>query len=64
MTTYHYVMRTHSHTDKQQLWKVMSRRIKDPHDARSWKEWMEVEEKEANPRSKHTFFIITKEEDD
>ena len=63
MATYHYVMRTHSHNDRQQLWKVMSRRIADKHDAQSWLEWCEVEEKRDHPRSKHTFFLITKEDD-
>ncbi len=55
---YYYVMRTYSHTDKQQLWKVVSRRIKNKNDAETWKELCEKTEK----NKKHNFFIISKKE--
>jgi hypothetical protein len=61
--TYHYVMRTHSHTDHQCLWKVVSRRIHNRQDAENWMDHMQKEELRAHPRSKHEFFIITKEEE-
>ena len=54
----YYVMRSHSHTDRQQLWKVMSRPIKDEETARAWMDY--VESMETNP--KHKFFLIQKEE--
>lgn len=50
----YYVCRTHSHTDKQCLWKVVSRPIVRLQDAESWKSFMESEE--LNKR--HKFFII------
>ncbi len=52
----YFVMRTHSHTDKQQLWKVMSRGFKDRRDAVSWMEY----QKDICTIKKHDFFIITK----
>jgi hypothetical protein len=42
---YYYVVRTHSHTDKQQLWKVMSRRMSDMFTATGWKATCECMEK-------------------
>jgi hypothetical protein len=56
---YYYVMRTHSHTDLQQLWKVMTRRIADKHDAEFERDFAKKECK--NP--KHEFFLIEKWEE-
>jgi hypothetical protein len=56
----HYVMRTHSHTDKQHLWKVMSRGFKNRRSADEWKDFWEVTYKEQ--RKKHKFFIVSREE--
>lgn len=50
----YFVVRTHSHTDKQQLWKVMSRGFSSMQDALNWKEYCELSE--LNP--KHNFFIV------
>ena len=58
MTKYYYVIRTHSHTDKQQLWKVMSRRMLDKCEAETWLDVLK--DMETNPR--HEFFLVTKEE--
>lgn len=55
----HFVMRTHSHTDLQMLWKVMSRGFKDKHDAENWAEYCEFIEK--NPE--HNFFVVTVEDE-
>lgn len=53
----YYVMRTHSHTDRQQWWKVMSRPIQHKSDAEVWKSHCEQNEK----NEKHEFFIIEKD---
>jgi len=52
--SYFYVLRTHSHTDRQQLWKVMSRPMKHRTDAETWQSFCESQEK--NPA--HSFFIV------
>jgi hypothetical protein len=59
MKTYYYVMRSHSHTDRQQLWKVMSRRFADKWDANNWLDFV----KDESTNLKHEFFLITKEEE-
>jgi type IV secretory pathway VirD2 relaxase len=56
----HYVMRTHSHTDRQQLWKVMSRGFPTRLQAETWMNWCEVNEKNKD----HKFFIVFKEEEE
>lgn len=57
---YYYVIRTHSHTDRQCLWKVMSRRIKDLQSAKDWKDFCILEDKKFKKRNRHEFFIIEK----
>ncbi len=57
----YYVVRTHSHTDKQKLWKVMSRPFKDKLLADDWKDSFEEIHKKTNPRSKHKFFVVSTE---
>lgn len=59
MITRHYVMRTYSHTDRQQLWKVMSRGFAIKADAEQWKGF--EESRSTNP--KHKFFIVSKEDE-
>lgn len=53
-----YVMRTHSHTDRQQLWKVMSRPIKSIFTAESELDYHQREEK----NKEHQFFLVSKDE--
>jgi hypothetical protein len=55
-----YVVRTYSHTDKQQLWKILSRRFKEQHAAESWKSWMQEEWRLEHPRArrKPEFFVV------
>ena len=48
-----FVLRTHSHTDKQMLWKVMSRPISGRNEAESWKDFCESQEK----NKEHRFFV-------
>lgn len=50
----YYVMRTHSHTDRQQLWKVMSRPIKGYRAAMSWLDFVKSEERNSD----HDFFLV------
>lgn len=54
--TYHYVLRTHSYTDRQQLWKVMSRRFAKSIDA--WKYCDYLFSISDNP--KHEFFVVAR----
>jgi hypothetical protein len=49
-----YVVRTHSHTDKQQLWKVMSRPLVNMDSAESWRDFVKSEEK----NKKRQFAIV------
>lgn len=56
---YYYVVRTHSHTDRQMLWKVFSRRLDNAAEAFSWKKFCESEEK----NKKHKYFVIKKQEE-
>jgi hypothetical protein len=49
------VVRTHSNTDRQTLWKVISRPFTRITDATQWKEFEESQEK----NKKHKFFIVT-----
>jgi hypothetical protein len=58
--TDYYVCRTHSHTDRQQLWKVMSRPFRHKEDAEAWKEYVASFEK----NKEHKFFIIQRERED
>ena len=58
LTKYYYVMRTYTHSDIKQLWKVMSRPMKNKQDAQGWLEWCEFSE--TNPE--HKFFLVTREE--
>jgi len=51
----HFVVRTHSHTDLQMLWKVMSRGIKDKADAEDWAEHCA----DIEPNKEHRFFVVT-----
>lgn len=55
----HYVARSHSHTDTQMLWKILSRPFKNKHDADIWKEFCEDMEK----NKQHTFFIVSIDDD-
>lgn len=57
---YYYVMRTHtvSHTSKNTLYKLMSRRFSDKRSAIDWKELCESQEKDK----KHKFFIVSTED--
>jgi hypothetical protein len=57
-----YVIRTHSHTDKQQLWKVMSRGIKEKQQCDDWKDFCEQQYLEENPNGHHKFFVVEKQE--
>ena len=50
----YYVMRTHSHTDRQQLWKVMSKGIIDKPDAQIMLDYVKSKEK----NTKHKFFLV------
>jgi hypothetical protein len=54
----HYVMRTHSHTDRQQLWKVMTRPMSSKQDAENHKEFLE----ETEGTKHHNFFIVSRED--
>lgn len=49
-----FVVRTHSHTDKQCLWKVLTRGIKNEDDALSWLKFM----KYADNKPKHKYFLV------
>lgn len=62
MAVKHVVVRTHSHTDKQQLWKVLSRPISTKEEADICKQHFEALEKLHKPRSKHKFFVVTLED--
>jgi hypothetical protein len=53
-----YVVRTHSHTDRQQLWKVESRPMHSRDACESWKNFCESEYREEHPKGKHKFFVI------
>jgi vacuolar-type H+-ATPase subunit I/STV1 len=56
----YFVLRTHSYTDKQRLWKVLSRPIANRNDADVW---LEVEKgRENNP--KHEYFVVYSSMDD
>jgi len=55
----HFVMRTHSHTDLQMLWKVMSRGFKVKHDAEGWAEYCA----HIEPNKEHSFFVVTVEDE-
>lgn len=57
---HHYVCRTHSHTDRQQLWKVMSRPFTEYPDAERWVRFCESLEK----NKKHRFFVISVTEEE
>lgn len=52
------VVRVYSHTDRQLLWKVLSRPIPDKRTAEAWMEFMRDEEKKKHPRMKHDNFMI------
>lgn len=62
LVTYYYVMRTHSHTDRQCLWKLMSRRFKERFDAEQWMDWCIIEDQKYC-RKKHEFFVISRLEE-
>ena len=49
---YYYVVREYSHTDKRQLWSIVSRRITHRRDAEAWAEFQQ----ELQP--KHKFFVV------
>lgn len=53
-----YVVRTHSHTDRQCLWKVMSRAFPERTYAEGWRDFVELEYREEHPRGKHKFFVV------
>ena len=55
----HFVMRTHSHTDLQMLWKVMSVGFIDKHAAESWAEYCA----DIEPNKEHSFFVVTVEDE-
>lgn len=48
-----YVMRSHSHTDRQQLWKVMTRPM-SKQDAENHKAFLE----ETEGTKHHNFFVV------
>lgn len=50
----YYVARTYSHTDKQHLWKIVSRPLRSEEEAIAWKEFMEITE----PHPEHKYFIL------
>lgn len=54
----YYVMRTHSQTDRQTLWKLMSRPIEDKAVAEGELEWHKLCEK----NKKHNFFLVQMDE--
>lgn len=56
--TQYFVLRTHSHTDSQQLWKVLSRPFRDKNDAEVWRQHEEC----LGNKKKYTYFIIQVEE--
>lgn len=49
-----FVVRTHSHTDKQCLWKVLTRGIKNHDDALGWLKFME----KTDNKPKHKYFLV------
>lgn len=53
------VVRTHSHTDRQMLWKVYSRDMVDYHSAVAMKRYFEQQETNKN----HKYFIVTVDEE-
>jgi hypothetical protein len=53
-----YVIRTYTHTDLKQLWKVESRPIVRKEDAESWKDFVEMEYYTEHPRSEHKFSVV------
>lgn len=50
----YYVVRTHSHTDRQCLWKVMSRGFKEENEALLWMDYENGEEKNKD----HQFMVV------
>ena len=52
----YYILRTYSHTDRQQLWKVMTRSLSNRQEAISEKKFLESL---PNPRG-HTYFIVSR----
>ena len=50
----YFVARVYSHTDRQLLWKIVSRPMKHEADAETWARFMESEE------PKHKFFVISR----
>lgn len=55
----YYVVRTHSQTDRQTLWKVCSRGIVEYHSALAMKRFLEQQE----TNKKHRYFIVTVDEE-
>jgi len=60
-TVKHYVLRTHSHTDRQQLWKVMTRPCFDRMTAEGEKEHHEHMATLKDKNHRYKFFIVTME---
>lgn len=56
MENNYYVLRTYSHTDTRQLWKVVSSPFENIKDAENWQRYMEVSEKS----NKHKFFVVAR----
>ena len=54
----YYVMRSHSHTDKQKLWKVMSRGMKEYQSSEDFMDTLISEDDKKNKRNRHEFFIV------
>jgi hypothetical protein len=55
MDTKYYVVKMYSWTDRQQLWKIMSRPITNKFDAEIWKDHVSALEPKAE------FFVVSRE---
>lgn len=60
----YYVVRSHSHTDRQCLWKVLTRELTTSATAWFERAFEEKIEKEKNPKTKHRFFVVEEVSDE
>jgi len=58
MDNWYFVLRTYSHTDKRQLWKVESRRFSTELQAKDWKDFL----KQESPVNEYFIVSMTIEE--
>lgn len=52
----YYVVKIHSHTDKQLLWKVLSRPMKHKSDTEVWLDFVKLEDEKRN--IKHREYMV------